>query len=46
MSIGACYANMGQPPRGLPYLKRAAKINPHNERIQHNLAAVRQMLGK
>jgi tetratricopeptide (TPR) repeat protein len=46
MSIGACYANMGQPARGLPYLKRAAKINPDDERIQHNLAVVRQMLGK
>jgi tetratricopeptide (TPR) repeat protein len=46
MSIGACYANMGQPARGLPYLKRAAKINPNNDRIQHNLAVVRHMLSK
>ena len=46
MSIGACYANMGQPARGLPYLKRAAKINPDNERIRSNLASVKQMLGK
>jgi tetratricopeptide (TPR) repeat protein len=44
MSIGACYANMGKPARGLPYLKRAAKINPNNTRIQGNLASVRQML--
>ena len=43
MSIGACYANMGKPSRGLPYLERAAKINPRNARIQGNLAAVRQM---
>jgi len=46
MSIGACYANMGQPARGLPYLKRAAKINPNNARIQGNLASVRHMLEK
>jgi tetratricopeptide (TPR) repeat protein len=46
MSIGACYANMGEPARGLPYLKRAAKISPDNTRIQHNLAAVKQMLRK
>jgi tetratricopeptide (TPR) repeat protein len=46
MSIGACYANMGKPARGLPYLKRAAKISPGNARIQHNLASVRQMLRK
>jgi tetratricopeptide (TPR) repeat protein len=46
MSIGACYANMGKPSRGLPYLKRAAKISPDNARIQRNLATVRQMLGR
>jgi tetratricopeptide (TPR) repeat protein len=46
MSIGACYANMGRPSRGLPYLKRAAKISPDNARIQHNLAAVKQMRRK
>jgi tetratricopeptide (TPR) repeat protein len=46
MSIGACYANMGKPSRGLPYLERAAKINPRNARIQGNLAAVRLMRRK
>jgi len=46
MSIGACYANMGKPARGLPYLKRAARINPNNDRIQHNLTSVREMLGR
>ena len=46
MSIGACYANMGKPSRGLPYLKRAAKISPNNARIQRNLATVRQMLDR
>ena len=46
MSIGACYANMGHPARGLPYLKRAARINPNNDRIQHNLTSVREMLGR
>ena len=44
MSIGACYANMGKPREGLPYLERAAKINPNNARIQRNLAGMRQML--
>ena len=46
MSIGACYANMGQPSRGLPYLKRAAKISPKNARIQANLIAVKRMRSK
>jgi tetratricopeptide (TPR) repeat protein len=44
MSIGACYARMGNPREGLPTLERAAKINPNNDRIQRNLAAIRQML--
>lgn len=44
MSIGACYANMGKPRDGLPYLERAAKISPNNARIQRNLAGMRQML--
>ena len=44
MSIGACYANMGKPREGLPYLERAANINPNNARIRNNLAAMRQML--
>ena len=44
MSIGTCYANMGRPREGLPYLERAAKINPNNARIQRNLAGMRQML--
>jgi hypothetical protein len=30
----------------LPYLERAAKINPRNARIQGNLAAVRLMRRK
>ncbi len=44
MSIGCCYANMGQPRAGLPYLERAAQISPANARIQRNLAGVRQAL--
>jgi tetratricopeptide (TPR) repeat protein len=44
MSIGACYANLGKPREGLPYLERAAKINPNNARIQKNLAGMKQML--
>jgi tetratricopeptide (TPR) repeat protein len=44
MSIGCCYGNMGKPREGLPYLERAAKINPNNARIQNNLAAARQVL--
>jgi tetratricopeptide (TPR) repeat protein len=45
MSIGCCYGNMGKPGQGLPYLEKAARINPANTRIQTNLAAVRRMVG-
>lgn len=42
MSIGCCYANMGNFHRGLRYLERADEISPGQERIQQNLVAVRQ----
>ena len=44
MSIGSCYARMGKPAEGLPYLERAAAINPNNDRIRRNPAAVRKIL--
>jgi tetratricopeptide (TPR) repeat protein len=44
MSIGCCLSNMGKHREGLPYLERAAKINPNDARVRSNLAAVRRML--
>lgn len=44
MSIGCCYANMGQPKKGIKYIERAAKISPGNKRIQSNLIALRSIL--
>lgn len=44
MSIGCCYANIGEPRQGLKYLERAAQISPSNARIKSNLAALRNML--
>jgi tetratricopeptide (TPR) repeat protein len=42
MSIGCCYANMGEVARGLQYLERAHEISPGQERITRNLVGVRQ----
>lgn len=42
MSIGCCYANMGNVRRGLRYLERAYEISPNEERIKRNLLGVRQ----
>jgi len=42
MSIGCCYANVGDLSRGLRYVERAAEISPNEERILQNLAGVRQ----
>jgi len=44
MSIGCCYANMGQPEKGLAYLERAHEISPQKERITKNLKALKEML--
>ena len=42
MSIGSCYANMGQPRNALPCLERAHQISPNNQRIARNLRALRK----
>jgi tetratricopeptide (TPR) repeat protein len=41
MSIGVCYASLGQKQKALMYLERAAQISPGNTRIRENLAEVR-----
>ena len=41
MSIGCCYANLGNATVGLRYLERAAEISPGRMRIRDNLASVR-----
>jgi tetratricopeptide (TPR) repeat protein len=43
MSIGVCYAQLGDHARGLRYLERAAEISPDSDRIRDNLEAVRGM---
>jgi tetratricopeptide (TPR) repeat protein len=42
MSIGCCYANLGDLRRGLRYLERAHEISPGEERIKRNLMGVKQ----
>lgn len=44
MSIGVLFAQLGLPETGLGYLQRAAELNPTNQRISRNLAAVRSYL--
>lgn len=44
MSIGCCYANMGDLRTGVKYLERAAEISPSQERIRRNLEGIRQAL--
>lgn len=40
MSIGVCYAEVGQKAKGLRYLERAAQISPDNTRVRENLDKV------
>jgi tetratricopeptide (TPR) repeat protein len=40
MSIGSCYANLGDRKTAKCYLQRAAEISPHNDRIRKNLKAL------
>ena len=42
MSVGCCYANLGELQRGLKYLERAHEISPGEERITRNFFGVRQ----
>jgi tetratricopeptide (TPR) repeat protein len=43
MSIGACYANLGQKAKAVQYLERAAQISPGNSRIRDTLNNARRM---
>ena len=44
MRIACCYANLGQPQKGIKYIERAAQISPENKRIQSNLVTLRKMI--
>jgi tetratricopeptide (TPR) repeat protein len=44
MSVGVCYAKLGHPEAGLPYLVRADRTSPGNEQIGANLDGVRELL--
>jgi tetratricopeptide (TPR) repeat protein len=41
MSVGCCYANLGDLRRGLNYLERANEISPGQKRITQNLQGIR-----
>jgi tetratricopeptide (TPR) repeat protein len=43
MSIGSCYACLGQKQKAIMYLERAAEISPGNTRIRENLKNARGM---
>jgi len=43
MSIGTCYAQLGQKTKAIQYLERATQISPGNARIRDNLAKARRM---
>lgn len=40
MSIGVCYAQLGQKGKAIQYLERAAQISPGSSRIRENLDEV------
>ncbi len=42
MSLGSCYAGIGQLDTALRYMNRAAEINPRSHRIAQNLASLRK----
>lgn len=46
MSIGSCLANQKKIRQAVPYLQRANEISPSNQRIQNNLNACKQALGR
>jgi tetratricopeptide (TPR) repeat protein len=41
MSIGSCYAQLGEKAKAVQYLERAAQISPGNSRIRDNLNKAR-----
>jgi tetratricopeptide (TPR) repeat protein len=43
MSIGTCYAQLGQKAKAVQYLSRAAQISPGNARIRDNLTKIQRM---
>jgi uncharacterized membrane protein YhaH (DUF805 family) len=43
MSIGSCYAHLGQKNKAFRYLKRAHEISPGNSRIRNNMNEVQRM---
>lgn len=42
MSVGVCYAFLGQKTKSLQFLERAASISPDNDRIRENLDKARR----
>ncbi len=45
LSIGVCYANLGNAKKAIYYVEEALKSDPHNQRIQGNLDAIKQHFG-
>jgi len=45
LSIGVCYANLGNGRKAISYVEKALKINPNNQRIRDNLNGIRRHFG-
>jgi len=45
LSIGVCYANLGDGRKAVSYVERALRSDPHNQRIRQNLEGIRQHFG-
>jgi len=44
MSLGACYGNLKQPDKALPYLLKAHDLSPNNQRISQNLSTLKSYI--
>jgi tetratricopeptide (TPR) repeat protein len=45
LSIGVCYANLGNGKEAVSYVEKALEIDPENERIKENLEGIKQHFG-
>jgi len=45
LSIGVCYANLGDGRKAVSYVERALRSDPDNQRIRQNLEGIRQHFG-
>jgi len=45
LSIGVCYANLGDGRKAVSFVEKALKSDPNNQRIRENLEGIRQHFG-